>query len=251
MILSCDTEMSTLTLTALVCAILHSAMGSELVSRDQVMDLMRNLGPLRVDLPHGKLIFAGNPKCADGLEFDPRTGFCVDINECARGTHNCSHAALCVNHAGTFECADPGRRPLKCAIGYKYNWHLDECLEIDECYSNPCEREFVCINQLGGFHCMSRNDPSCPTGYQFRPGRGCLDIDECRKSHHCENNEQCVNLQGSYMCVHPCPKGFLMIPFQWECIDVDECQDETDDCAPEGEECINTHGGFNCEKLRT
>ncbi|XP_022653508.1 EGF-containing fibulin-like extracellular matrix protein 1 isoform X1 [Varroa jacobsoni] len=218
------------------------------LSGPDVADIVRQLGGLNFSL-NSKPITNGEPKCKPGLEYESKSGYCVDVNECERGTHNCSHVALCVNHAGSFECVKLARKSVSCLPGYRFNWHLGECLEIDECVKKPCARSQTCVNEQNGFRCLNSSERSCPQGYSYQNRKGCVDINECQGlgAHLCDGRKElCKNLHGSYMCVPPCQKGFRMIPNIWDCADIDECMEETDSCA-HNEECINTLGGYNCE----
>ncbi|XP_020300345.1 uncharacterized protein LOC109864000 [Pseudomyrmex gracilis] len=63
-----------------------------------------------------------------GHEWSSRFGLCVDVNECVRGTHNCTRDAgeSCVNLLGHYTCV--------CRLGYVYDAEMKRCVfspEID------------------------------------------------------------------------------------------------------------------------
>ncbi|OQR79247.1 fibulin-2-like [Tropilaelaps mercedesae] len=218
------------------------------LSGSEVADIVRQLDGLKFDLGN-KPLTNGKPKCKSGLEYERSSGYCIDVNECQRSTHNCSHVALCVNHAGTFECTHTNRKPLSCRPGYRFNWHLNECIETDECVKKPCPRAQLCVNEQNSFKCLDKHDRSCPLGYRYEQHKGCIDINECQDpdSHLCDlTKELCINSHGSYICVPPCQQGFQMVANLWDCTDIDECLEGMDTCA-HNEECVNTWGGYNCE----
>jgi hypothetical protein len=48
----------------------------------------------------------------------------LDIDECAKSTHDCGRGQLCINRAGGYVC--------QCPSGHALNEHK-ECIDIDEC----------------------------------------------------------------------------------------------------------------------
>jgi alpha-tubulin suppressor-like RCC1 family protein len=103
-------------------------------------------------------------RCDFGFEPNASRSECVDVNECARGFHNCGSAANCVNLFGGFECdCAPGFQDL--GMG---------CQDINECQGFSCGHG-VCRNTQGGFHC------ECNFGYAPHPTTGvCRVVDECQ-----------------------------------------------------------------------
>ena len=126
----------------------------------------------------------------------------------------------------------------------------------------------------------------------LRPNQGyrqwvfsCLDVDECKRGHRCDQNAECLNLAGSYDCTcseghrgngfecsnicegngelchengacryngsaHNCEcnKGYKGAGTQ--CTDIDECLDFEVSCPSEqNRECSNVDGGFLCDCL--
>ncbi|XP_028047516.2 uncharacterized protein LOC105836441 [Monomorium pharaonis] len=57
-----------------------------------------------------------------GYEWSSRFGLCVDVNECVRGTHNCTRNAgeSCLNLPGRYVCV--------CQLGYIYNSKVGQCV---------------------------------------------------------------------------------------------------------------------------
>lgn len=57
-----------------------------------------------------------------GYEWSSRFGLCVDVNECSRGTHNCTRnrGESCLNLPGQYACV--------CRLGYIYNPELRQCI---------------------------------------------------------------------------------------------------------------------------
>lgn len=70
-----------------------------------------------------------------GYEWSSRFGLCVDINECVRGTHNCTQdvGKSCLNLPGHYTCV--------CRLGYVYDPEMRQCI-----HSPDFERA------LKGFH---------------------------------------------------------------------------------------------------
>lgn len=64
-----------------------------------------------------------------GYEWSSRFGLCVDINECARGLHNCSlkDGYYCVNLPGGFDCF--------CQFGMVWNIDVEKC-EMNMAFKN-------------------------------------------------------------------------------------------------------------------
>lgn len=113
-------------------------------------------------------------------------------------------------------------------------------LDIDECTSNPCSQELICVNKNGGYVCEISH---CGKGFKLK-GRECIDIDEC-ESNPCPLTHNCINKKGSFTCKHKnCPSGYKLSAIG-ECEDVNECQDREHLRCSNGY-CVNTNGSFYC-----
>ena len=76
----------------------------------------------------------------------------ADVDECARGTHNCDSNANCSNTEGSLFCI--------CNPGYNGNGTNGTCSDIDECSEvNQCDMNATCTNTIGNYLC------ECKMGY--------------------------------------------------------------------------------------
>ncbi|XP_070391075.1 signal peptide, CUB and EGF-like domain-containing protein 2 isoform X3 [Dermacentor albipictus] len=202
---------------------------------------------------------------------------CIDIDECAERTLNCSHN--CTNVAGSAFCS--------CPLGFKLMADNRTCVDIDECVTGkPCPD--VCVNTRGSYYCVclpgrvphgsaqryckdcprntfkndatsqcdkcpphshtngarkaSKEDCACSAGYRrsLVGDEWCVDIDECaEKTLNCSHN--CINVGGSAFC--SCPLGFKLMADNLTCVDSNECEENPRICS---QLCINTHGSYKC-----
>ncbi|RXM33012.1 Latent-transforming growth factor beta-binding protein 2 [Acipenser ruthenus] len=158
--------------------------------------------------------------CFDGYE--GRNGQCVDINECL-DRPVCANGK-CSNLEGSYVCI--------CSKGYEPTPDGKVCKDIDECLDKLLCVSGQCLNTQGSFLC------TCSKGFRISAnGDQCEDVDECQ-----EWRDACINTAGSYQCT--CPDGFQLIDGT-RCQDINECLDDTELCAPQGE-CLNTEGSFHC-----
>ncbi|XP_025106581.1 cysteine-rich with EGF-like domain protein 2-B isoform X2 [Pomacea canaliculata] len=122
------------------------------------------------------------------------------------------------------KCNAYGRQGCEeCKDGWTYNKDLG-CQDIDECFSEPCEKNQYCANTQGSYECLNCNDAcngcsgsgpencnQCSEGF-FLNGTLCIDVDECKSMAAdllcAKDNEMCQNTLGSYKCV--CSPGFQM-----------------------------------------
>jgi hypothetical protein len=188
--------------------------------------------------------------CASGYSAPASGGTCANINECL--TSPCG-AGSCTDSAGSYSCT--------CNTGYR-----DEpggaitCVDIDECAlgTDLCSDSPVatCVNTPGDYTC------TCPSGYSGmgRGVTGCTDINECTaNTDGCDDNpDACANTVGGFTCgctglflgtgVGPsgcaCPAGYEQVGS--ECVDIDECARNTDNCDSTPDACVNTPGSFTC-----
>ncbi|XDV16907.1 hypothetical protein PO909_016418, partial [Leuciscus waleckii] len=83
----------------------------------------------------------------------------------------------------------------------------------------------------------------CAFGYTFFKNK-CVDEDECATSPSvCDDNSNCVNTDGSYLCI--CNNGFGRITETGPCYDINECK--IPDFCGTNAVCINHPGGYTCE----
>jgi len=105
-----------------------------------------------------------------------------------------------------------------------------DCVEINECDSNPCTNNSTCADLIGDFLCI------CQPGYT---GKQCeINIDDCQDQ-PCSNNGTCYDLVNNYTC--ECSQGYQGF----------SCEEDIDECVSlpcsNNASCINTPGGFNCQ----
>ncbi|MDI3281758.1 DUF4215 domain-containing protein [Polyangium sp. 15x6] len=152
---------------------------------------------------------------------------CVEIDECALGTDNCSDDATCTNTPGSFTCT--------CNMGYTGNGVV--CVDIDECLldTDDCDDDATCTNTPGSFTC------ACNMGYTG-DGVVCTDIDECAlDTDNCDANATCMNNPGSFTCA--CNMGYAGDGVV--CAEIDECALNVDNCDANAT-CTNNPGSFTC-----
>ncbi|KAJ8288856.1 hypothetical protein COCON_G00015150 [Conger conger] len=123
-----------------------------------------------------------------------------------------------------------------CHPGYQLNARRTNCVDVNECDSDPCEGKGHCVNSFGSYTCH------CYTGYSqviTQNKRFCQDVNECDMSNKCPGS-RCINTEGSYTC--ECESGYAQ-NWRGQCEDVDECR--IPNACPEGR-CLNTPGSFQC-----
>ncbi|KAF5913479.1 hypothetical protein HPG69_017097 [Diceros bicornis minor] len=172
-----------------------------------------------------------------------------DINECALDPDICANG-ICENLRGSYRC--------NCNSGYEPDASGRNCIDINECESNPCVNG-ACRNNLGSFNC------ECSPGSKLS-STGLICIDSLKgtcwlniQDNRCEVNingatlksECCATLGAAWgsPCERceldtACPRGFARIKGV-ACEDVNECEVFPGVC-PNGR-CVNSKGSFHCE----
>ncbi|KAL1492787.1 hypothetical protein ABEB36_010979 [Hypothenemus hampei] len=166
--------------------------------------------------------------CKIGYEVDETGEECIDVDECARGTHSCSKTQICNNGIGYYSC--------DCPPGHHLNRLTQTCEDLDECKYRPCGNYAICTNTIGSFEC------SCKPGFKMNQ-KYCDDINECEETPElCEGT--CLNMWGSYRCA--CKAGFTLNSDNRTCTDINECEKFKDRKLCIGT-CVNVPGSYTCE----
>ncbi|XP_051502465.1 latent-transforming growth factor beta-binding protein 1-like isoform X2 [Myxocyprinus asiaticus] len=202
---------------------------------------------------------------------------CVDVNECVLLSDVCGEAT-CENREGSFLClcADETQE-FNPMTGKCFSTPPASSVERKECYYNLND-ENLCDNVLASS--MTKEECCCtlgagwgdncevhpcpipetdqfsqmcpagrgkiPTGDSVIPGvslaENFKDADECMlfKDEICKDGF-CLNSPGGYECY--CKAGLYYDESKLQCVDIDECVDESN-CI-EGE-CMNTYGSYHC-----
>ncbi|XP_028839991.1 latent-transforming growth factor beta-binding protein 3 isoform X3 [Denticeps clupeoides] len=215
----------------------------------------------------------GSFRCECEKGFMLRGRRCEDINECETDRNLCQPFGACENRPGSYVCV--------CNEGYMLSEDKHSCEAVavslnnkKECYlnlddtvfcdsvlaTNVTKQECCCSIGVGwGDHCEIYPCPVyhsaefhslCPVGRGFYHEEGMTeyglamhrDIDECVlfANEICKEG-RCMNTQPGYECY--CQQGYYYDSNLLECIDVDECHDESL-CA--NGQCVNTRGSFYC-----
>ncbi|GAB1302065.1 Latent-transforming growth factor beta-binding protein 3 [Apodemus speciosus] len=197
---------------------------------------------------------------------------CQDIDECSQDPGLCLPHGACENVQGSYVCV--------CDEGFTLTQDQHGCEEVEqphhkkECYlnfddtvfcdsvlaTNVTQQECCCSLGAGwGDHCEIYPCPVyssaefhslCPDGKGYTQDNNIVnygipahrDIDECILfgAEICKEGK-CVNTQPGYECY--CKQGFYYDGNLLECVDVDECLDESN-CR--NGVCENTRGGYRC-----
>ena len=167
------------------------------------------------------------------------TGECHNIDECTVPSHNCDENATCGDTIGSFEC--------QCNAGYNGDGAEGTCADIDECNdgTHTCDENATCTNNDGGFTCAC--NAGWNTGGNGQEGT-CHNVNECSEavnSHTCGANSKCVDNDGSYDC--QCLPSFHMA--EGECVDDDECANNSNDCHESRSACTNEAKTYTMESI--
>ncbi|XP_009989256.1 PREDICTED: hemicentin-2-like [Tauraco erythrolophus] len=193
-------------------------------------------------------------QCPPGFTLDPQQLYCVDVDECAEGSHACRYNQLCQNAAGTYRCA--------CPPGYRSLGAGWPCLDVNECLQFPPPCAFECRNLRGSYECL------CPPGRTLLPGGECGTVGvegggtmgstpqdptlhwpgpssrpRGRTLYTQLALRRVAKAAGLDARGPPCPMGF--IKRNGTCADVDECVEDTIQCGS-SQMCFNTRGGAQC-----
>ncbi|XP_036448595.1 latent-transforming growth factor beta-binding protein 1 isoform X2 [Colossoma macropomum] len=213
-------------------------------------------------------------QCDPGYQDTDGQG-CVDLNECELLSDVCGEA-VCENVPGSFLCVceeglEFNRMTAKCLPAPKassverkecyYNLNdenlcdnvLTSSVTIEECcctlgagWGDNCE-VFPCpVQGTDQFAQMCPAGPgSVPTGdavFGVSSANNYKDADECALfgEEICKGGF-CLNVDRGYECY--CKTGFYYDEFKLQCVDTDECLDESN-CV-DGQ-CFNNHGSYQC-----
>ncbi|KAM9599666.1 latent-transforming growth factor beta-binding protein 3 [Morphnus guianensis] len=197
---------------------------------------------------------------------------CQDIDECALDAGLCAPHGACTNLEGSFACLcppgfspSPDRRSCQAreppAPRKECYLNFDDSVFCDSVLGTNVTRGECCCSLGAGWgdHCEVYPCPLpssaeflalCPDGKGFIQDDNGLDygvpahrdIDECGLfgAEICKEGK-CVNTQPGYECY--CKQGFDYDSGLLQCLDVDECLDESN-CVDGA--CENTRGSFRC-----
>ncbi|CBZ50632.1 fibrillin 1, related [Neospora caninum Liverpool] len=167
---------------------------------------------------------------------------CVDINECATGSHDCdTRTTVCIDLPGSYKC--------ECKPGFLTAPNGRTCLDIDECQNpalNDCHSlTMTCHNLEGTYRCVCKD----PQQFMDPLMKWCRDLNECEDMDGVMNpcEQLCFDRIGGFEC--GCREGYKLARDGVSCTDVDECADPTlNACDPEGivSRCQNEVGGYRC-----
>ena len=102
-------------------------------------------------------------------------------------------------------------------------------MTINECASNPCQNNGVCISGVDSYTCK------CQAGYS---GVNCqFNIDDCAAA-PCKNGGTCVDGLRSYSC--QCPKGYTGANCEYA---IDWCVGQP---CRRGGTCVSSFTGYRC-----
>ncbi|XP_037077300.1 fibrillin-3-like isoform X2 [Pollicipes pollicipes] len=179
-----------------------------------------------------------------GYECSCQTGYiinrfnqCEDVNECLTyGDKVCGGSSQCVNTPGSYLC--------RCSEGYKQGPNPRICVDMDECEERPGICHQKCHNTWGSYKC------ACNDGYRLHTDkRNCVDVDECEEARQLSYGSLCIGLcvnePGSFRC--ECPQGYVLGPESRQCQDINECSSGS--VCRADEVCLNTRGGFRCNRI--
>ena len=168
----------------------------------------------------------------------------MDVNECQ--ANNVCLLGVCKNTDGDYECECPDGYALEIDLFTKPVTR--NCKNKNRCLLEPglCEHG-KCIDTVDddpGYRC------DCGKGYQpINDDTQCVDVNECECSgvKICDDDAECMNLEGSYECV--CPDGKELQEDNHTCKDIDECFLEPEICGPrKAGHCENTDGDYSALK---
>lgn len=174
--------------------------------------------------------------CLPGFERDGRS--CREVNECARGLHDCHALANCIDLSPLTSGTSSGGFRCECRSGYDGDGR-NACVNINECAAvpSPCHPDANCLDLEGRFAC------ECKDGFSGN-GVTCSDVLECDLGlHDCDANADCVEKAGSYACL--CRDGYD--GDGTSCSNVNECQAALPPCDPGAYlQCVDSEGSFDC-----
>ena len=185
--------------------------------------------------------------CHEGYQLTSNQHNCSDVNECQEWNGGCEYG--CGNTIGSYHCFCENGHSLK------NETHCETNIKCD-IIENGSYNDNVFICQ-GGFNitvtnltCDNSAHPTtetipvtstteCPIGYLQRSTGECVDEDECDLQNMCQHT--CVNTDGSFQCL--CSEGYQLASNQYNCSDVNECQEWNGGCEYG---CGNAIGSYQC-----
>ncbi|XP_077993986.1 uncharacterized protein LOC144447778 [Glandiceps talaboti] len=131
--------------------------------------------------------------------------------------------------------------PCICPTAYTGD-HCEE--DYEGCLDDPCYPGVLCFDNIAP-ESGARCGP-CPDGLVGN-GFKCYDYDECSEGKDFNNgsicDQICTNTYESFVCT--CNSGYELHPNGRNCLDIDECYINIDDCDTKAT-CTNTDGGYYC-----
>ncbi|KAK2160224.1 hypothetical protein NP493_1661g00003 [Ridgeia piscesae] len=146
--------------------------------------------------------------CVNNFYVQIEQNRCIDVDECALGTHNCdlnygTWVGVCTNTPGSYTCG--------CATGYELALNGKSCNDLDECMAGTHGCEHTCKNTPGGYLCL------CVTGFRLAADqKACAVETPCSKTLGCVY--KCAMIRGVDTCV--CPPGKQLV-------DSTKCEDRS------------------------